>query len=112
MAVKKISGSEIAGVTGGTEKLSLVDFSAGWCGPCKMLHPVLEKVSDELADKVDFFEVDVDQSQTEAAQFGVRGVPTLIVFLGGSEIDRMVGFRDKAALTEQLTGLAETNLGK
>ena len=111
MAVKKISGSEIAGVTSGTGKLSLVDFSASWCGPCKMLHPVLVKVSDELADRVDFYEIDVDESQQEAARFGVRGVPTLIIFKGGNEIDRLVGFRDKAALSEHLAGLADTHLG-
>jgi thioredoxin 1 len=110
MAVRKISGGEIAGVTSGSEKLSLVDFSASWCGPCKMLHPVLVQVSDDLADRIDFFEVDVDECQTEAASFGVRGVPTLIVFLGGNEIDRLVGFRDKAALTEHLTDLASQHL--
>jgi thioredoxin 1 len=111
MSVRKISGNEIATVTTGNDKLSLVDFSATWCGPCKMLHPVLDKVSDELSDTIDFFEVDVDECQQEAARFGIRGVPTLVVFRGGSEIDRLVGFRDKAALTEHLKGLADTHLG-
>ena len=111
MAVRKISGSEITEVTGGTDRLSLVDFSASWCGPCKMLHPVLEKVSEELSDNIDFFEVDVDECQREAAHFGVRGVPTMIVFVGGNEVDRLVGFRDKAALTEHLKSLVENNLG-
>jgi thioredoxin 1 len=111
MSVKKISGSEIADVTGGSERLSLVDFSAEWCGPCKMLHPVLEKVSDDLSDRIDFYEVDVDECQQEAARFGIRGVPTIVIFKGGSEIDRLVGFRDNAALSEHLSSLADTHLG-
>ena len=110
MAVKNIKGSEIEGVTGRKDRLSLVDFSAEWCGPCKMLHPVLETVSEELADKVDFYMVDVDQSQNEAASLGIRGVPTMIVFHDGSEIDRMVGFRDKASLSGQLTELADSRI--
>jgi len=110
MAVKKIKGSEIKGVAERKDRLSLVDFSADWCGPCKMLHPVLETVSEELADKVDFYMVDVDQSQNEAASLGIRGVPTMIVFHDGSEIDRMVGFRDKASLSSQLIELADSRI--
>jgi len=110
MAVKKIKGSEIKGVAGRKDRLSLVDFSADWCGPCKMLHPVLETVSEELADKVDFYMVDVDQSQNEAASLGIRGVPTMIVFHDGSEIDRMVGFRDNASLSSQLIELADSRI--
>ncbi len=110
MAVKKIKGSEIEGVAGRKDRLSLVDFSADWCGPCKMLHPVLETVSEELAEKVDFYTVDVDQSQNEAASLGIRGVPTMIIFHDGAEIDRMVGFRDKASLSSHLTELAESRI--
>jgi thioredoxin 1 len=111
MSVKQISGKEIATVTSGTDRLSLVDFSAAWCGPCKMLHPVLDKVSEDLSDSIDFFTVDVDECQQEAARFGIRGVPTMVVFKGGSEIDRLVGFRDRAALTDYLKGLTGTHLG-
>lgn len=106
MSVVNIPGSSIETVAGGTEKLTVVDFSATWCGPCKMLHPVLESLSGELSDRVDFYMVDIDQSPVEANRFGVRGVPTVIVFHGGREIERMVGFRDKASLKRDLEALA------
>lgn len=89
-----------------TAKLSLVDFSASWCGPCQMVHPVLEALSDEMADKVSIYKIDVDESPAEAGAMGVRGVPTMIIFHGGKEIDRQVGFRDKADLRKTLEGLA------
>lgn len=105
MALRKISGKELPAVTAVTDRFSLVDFSATWCGPCKMLHPVLEQVSGEMPDW-DFYEIDIDQNQSEAAQYGIRGVPTLIVFKGGKEIDRLVGFRDKPSLLTQLQAIA------
>ena len=111
MAVKKISGSQIADAAASTDKLALIDFSATWCGPCKMLEPVLEKVSEEIPDKVGFFAVDVDSSPMESSSFGIRGVPTMIVFHKGQEIDRMVGFRDKNALLTHLRDLAEDKFG-
>jgi thioredoxin 1 len=105
MAMKQIPGNKIAEETKGTDKLSLVDFSASWCGPCKMLHPVLESLSTELGDKINFLNVDIDQNPTEANQFGVRGVPTMIIFHGGKEVERMVGFRDKSSLKRDLEAL-------
>jgi len=111
MAVKHIKGSEIDNIRSNTETLSLFDFSATWCGPCKMLNPVLEKVSEDLAGKVDFYHIDVDESPEASSSFGIRGVPTMIVFHGGEEIDRMVGFRDRNALQRQLEELADSKLG-
>lgn len=111
MAVKHIKGSDISSVTSPASKLALVDFSATWCGPCKMLDPVLKKVSDDLEDKVDFYHIDVDESPEASSRFGIRGVPTMIVFHEGQEIDRMVGFRDRNALQKQLETLAESKLG-
>ncbi len=110
MSVKEIQGSSIGTEAAKTDKLTVVDFSAEWCGPCKMLHPVLDSLSGELADKVNFVKVDIDKSPTEANQYGIRGVPTMIVFHGGKEIDRMVGFRDKATLKRDLEGLAAGTL--
>ncbi|HPR21622.1 MAG TPA: thioredoxin [Candidatus Sabulitectum sp.] len=111
MPVKEIQGSQIATEAAGNDKLTVVDFSAEWCGPCKMLHPVLESLSEDLSAKVTFVKVDIDRSQGEANQFGIRGVPTMIVFHGGKEIDRMVGFRDKATLKRDLEALATGHLG-
>ena len=109
--MKQIPGNTIAEETKGTDKLTLVDFSADWCGPCKMLHPVLDKLTDELSVKVNFLTVDIDQNPAAANQFGIRGVPTIIIFHGGKEIDRMVGFRDKASLKKDLEALAVGTLG-
>ncbi len=104
--MKQIAGNKIADETKATDKLTLVDFSADWCGPCKMLHPVLDKLTKELSDKVNFLTVDIDKDPAAANQFGVRGVPTMVIFHGGKEIDRMVGFRDKASLKRELEALA------
>jgi thioredoxin 1 len=111
MAVKHIKGNEIDAAAQVSGKLSLVDFSATWCGPCKMLNPVLEKVSEDLDAKVDFYHIDVDESPDASSKFGIRGVPTMIVFHNGQEIDRMVGFRDRNALQVQLENLADLKLG-
>lgn len=105
MALRKISGKELPVVTAVTDRFSLVDFSATWCGPCKMLHPVLEQIAGEIAGW-DFYEIDIDQNQSEAAKYGIRGVPTIIVFKAGQEVDRLVGFRDKPSLLSQLQSIA------
>lgn len=86
--------------------LVLVDFSATWCGPCKMLQPVLEELSEEMTD-VKFGKVDVDDSPNVAANFGVRGVPLLIAIKGKEEIDRMLGSRSKNDIKTWLS-----NVGK
>lgn len=105
MAIRKISGKELPVVSAVSDRFVLVDFSATWCGPCRMLHPVLEQISGELAGW-DFYEMDIDQNPTEAASFGVRGVPTMIVFKAGKEIDRLVGFCDKPSLLSGLQSIA------
>ncbi|OPL19441.1 MAG: hypothetical protein AVO35_10510 [Candidatus Aegiribacteria sp. MLS_C] len=110
MAVKHIKGSDLSSVTSPGNKVSLVDFSANWCSPCKMLDPVLKKVSEDLEDKVDFYHIDVDESPETSSRFGIRGVPTMIVFHNGQEIDRMVGFRDRNSLQRQLESLTESIL--
>ncbi|MGM9947122.1 thioredoxin [Floccifex sp.] len=74
------------------ENLVLVDFFATWCGPCKMLAPVLEKVQETLNDKVKIVKVDVDQSPDLAAQFGVMAVPTMILFKNGKQVDAFSGY--------------------
>ncbi len=105
--MRQIKGAEMKALVADTAKITLVDFSASWCGPCQMVHPVLEALSSEMADKVSFFKIDVDESPSEAGAMGVRGVPTMIVFHGGKEIDRQVGFRDKADLRKTLDALAD-----
>jgi thioredoxin 1 len=110
MAVRHIKGNEIEEAASSKDKISLIDFGAPWCGPCKMIEPVLEALSDEMNDKVSFYTVNVDENPSESSRFGIRGVPTMIVFHDGQEVDRMVGYRDANSLKIQLSDLAESKL--
>ncbi|MBP3040782.1 thioredoxin [Bacillaceae bacterium Marseille-Q3522] len=86
-----------------TEKgLVLADFWAPWCGPCKMIAPVLEEIDTELGDKAKIVKLDVDENQETAAKFGVMSIPTLILFKDGKTVDKVVGFQPKEALVELL----------
>ncbi|MDQ0157358.1 thioredoxin [Robertmurraya andreesenii] len=80
----------------------LADFWAPWCGPCKMIAPVLEELDQELGDKLRIVKLDVDDNQETAAKFGVMSIPTLLVFKDGEVVDKVVGFQPKEALAERL----------
>ena len=80
------------------EKAILVDFFATWCGPCKMLSPVLEGVAEKMKDKVTIVKVDVDRSPDLAAKFGVMSVPTMIMFKNGRQVDAFSGYMPEANL--------------
>jgi thioredoxin 1 len=86
------------------ERLTVVDFSATWCGPCRMLEPILGELAAEL-DGVDFLKVDVDRAQELAIRYGVQAVPTLIVLRGGEVVDRLMGLRSKRELADRLREL-------
>ncbi|MFX3623985.1 MAG: thioredoxin [Ectobacillus sp.] len=76
----------------------LVDFWAPWCGPCKMIAPVLEEIDAEMGDKVKVVKVDVDENQETAAKFGVMSIPSLFVMKDGQVVDKTLGYQPKEAL--------------
>lgn len=84
----------------------LVDFWAAWCGPCKMIAPILDELAGQYAGKVKIAKMDVDANKETPAKFGIRGIPTLIVFKGGSAEATKVGALSRAQLVEFLDSVA------
>ncbi len=87
------------------EKLTLVDFWAPWCGPCRMLTPVLEDLAGEISDQVTIAKVNVETHQGLAGQFGIRGIPHMIVFKNGQKLAEMSGLKSKEEIKSQLARL-------
>jgi thioredoxin 1 len=88
-----------------SEKVTLVDFWAEWCGPCQMLGPVVEEIAGEYLDKAIVAKLDVDANPNISAQFGVRSIPTLLFFKNGELVHKLVGVVPKATLTAALDTL-------
>ena len=84
----------------------VVDFWAEWCGPCKMIGPSLEELSDEFAGKVKIVKINVDENPGAAAKFGIRSIPTLMMFKGGKAVDMKVGAAPKTVLSGWIKGAA------
>ena len=82
----------------------LVDFTATWCGPCKMLAPIVEKLADEFAGTYKVGKLDIDDAPTVTQRYGVRGVPTVMVFKGGEKVGQHVGVTNKETLVKLLGG--------
>ncbi len=80
----------------------LVDMWAPWCGPCRMIAPILEELAGEMAGRVRIAKLNVDENQTTAGRFSVRSIPTLLVMKSGREVDRLVGVMPKAELKQRL----------
>ena len=79
--------------------VAVVDFSATWCGPCKMLAPVVEALSEEYAGKVDFYNVDVDDAPELAGEYRVNSVPCLVLMKNGEFVDQSIGFKPEPMIT-------------
>ncbi len=80
----------------------LVDFWAPWCGPCRMVAPIVEELAEEYDGKVDFVKLNTDDNVMTASRYGIRSIPTLLVFKGGEPVGQIVGFRPKSDLKKRL----------
>ena len=87
------------------EKLVIVDFWAVWCGPCRMSAPILDQISEEMADKVSVVKCNVDDCEDVAMRYRIMNIPTLLFFKNGEMVDRTVGAMPKAALVEKIESL-------
>ena len=88
-----------------SSKPVMVDFWAAWCGPCRMVGPIMDEISDEYAGTAVVGKVDVDSNQEFAAKYGVRNIPTVLVFKNGEVVTRQVGVASKATYTEAIDSL-------
>ena len=97
--VTKITNNDLSAAK---EGISLIDFSAVWCGPCQMLAPVLESLAEEMQGKVKFFNADVDENKALAMEYGIQNIPALVVLKDGKCVDTTIGFQPKESLMEFL----------
>ena len=97
---KNITPKDLADVT--KKGLTLVDFWAEWCGPCRQLGPVLEEVSKEMGAAVKICKMNVDEAPNTAAEYGIRSIPTMFLFKDGKQIDTKIGFNSQPAIVSWL----------
>lgn len=101
MAIKHVNDADFANEAESTGTV-LVDFWAGWCGPCKMIAPVLEEIDKEIGNKLKIIKVDVDANQVSPKKYGVMGIPTLLLFKDGNVVEKIVGYQPKEELMATL----------
>lgn len=101
MAITEVSSSNISNVLSNDLPV-LIDFWAPWCGPCRMVSPIVDELADELAGKLVVAKCNVDDNQDLAMKYGVMSIPTLVIFKGGEEVNRIVGALPKPALLAEL----------
>jgi thioredoxin 1 len=103
MAIVKVTDESFEQDVLKAEQPVLVDFWAEWCGPCKQIAPALEQIAQELGDRVTIAKVNIEDSPTTPSRYGVRGIPTLMLFKGGQMASMKVGALPKAKLLEWLS---------
>ena len=107
MATKTVTDQSFSQDVLGASKPVLVDFWAEWCGPCRMIAPALEEISNELGERVEVVKLNIDDNPDAPAKYGVRGIPTMMLFRGGQMASMKVGAMPKAKILEWL---AETGV--
>ena len=100
MAVLHLTQSNFDETIRGADRPVLVDFWAPWCGPCRMVAPILEKVAAEMEGKVTIAKVNIDENPDAASAYGVSSIPTMILFVDGKEAARMIGANPKSAIID------------
>ena len=104
MATKHVTDASFAADVLQSDKPVLVDFWADWCGPCKMIAPSLEEISEELADQVTIVKMDIMDSTETPAKFGVQSIPLMVLFKGGKQVAQKLGAAPKSQLKSWLEG--------
>lgn len=96
--ISEIKDTNFAEIIKNSSEPVVVDFWASWCGPCKMLAPVIDEISGEIGDKAKFFKLNVDENPVTSTQYKIASIPTVMVLKNGEVVDTLVGFRPKDAI--------------
>jgi thioredoxin 1 len=109
MATKSVTDQSFATDVLGASGPVLVDFWAEWCGPCRMIAPALEEIAAELGDKVTIAKLNIDENQETPTRYGVRGIPTMLLFKGGQPVAQKVGAAPRSQIQQWLEAQLESS---